>query len=109
MIAERLKEAFKASNFHTQKELASVLDVSPSTMTRFLDGTCQPSLKQFANLCSVLEVSSDFVLGIGQYQRFDSHLDKDDIAYIKELVRNDILQDNNDFKWSVLDKLAKGG
>jgi len=107
LIAERLREAFENSDIHTQYTLASKINVSPSTMTRFLNGDSKPSIEQLGMLCSILKVSSDYVLGIGEFAAPDiQHLNVDELTYIKDLIKADILAKPEDFKWRALEKLA---
>lgn len=109
MIAERLREAFEKSDIHTQYELASKINVSPSTMTRFLSGESKPSIEQFAMLCSILEVSSDYILGIGEYKHLELNLRTEELEYIKDLIKVDILEKPDEVKWNILEKLALEG
>jgi transcriptional regulator with XRE-family HTH domain len=109
LIAERLREAFEKSDIHTQYELASKINVSPSTMTRFLSGESKPSIEQFAMLCSILEVSSDYILGIGEYKHLELNLRTEELEYIKDLIKVDILEKPDEVKWNILEKLALEG
>ena len=52
-FAERLKEALVAKEV-TQKELAKALDVTPSTVNRWLSGTFEPRDIMVSNIASVL-------------------------------------------------------
>ena len=53
----------KNSNL-TQKEIANRLKINPSTLSKYMRLNKFPSLDTFANLCIILDVSSDDILGI---------------------------------------------
>ena len=52
------------SNGITQKELAQKLNVDPSNITNWKKGLNFPSLEMFYQLCKVLDVSADYLLGL---------------------------------------------
>lgn len=60
-IQRRLREAFKTSPL-SQKEIAERLHVNPSTISRYMRDGKFPSIDTFANICEILEVSSDEIL-----------------------------------------------
>ena len=62
-IQQRLREAIKYSNI-TQKELAEKLGVNPSTVSKYMRLDKYPSLDTFANICEILDVSADEILGL---------------------------------------------
>ena len=62
-IQKRLREAIKSSNM-TQKEIAEKVGINPSTLSKYLCQNKFPSIETFANLCEVLQESSDEILGI---------------------------------------------
>lgn len=62
-IQRRLREAIKTSPL-SQKELAERLRVNPSTITRYMRDDKFPSIDTFANICEILDVSSDDILGL---------------------------------------------
>lgn len=62
-IQIRLREAIETSSI-SKKELAERLNVNPSTVSRYLHDDKFPSLETFANLCEILDVSSDDILGL---------------------------------------------
>lgn len=59
----RLRDAIKSSNI-TQKELADRLGVNPSTISKYMRLNKFPSLDTFANICDILDVSADEILGL---------------------------------------------
>lgn len=62
-IQNRLREAIKAGSI-SQKELAERLGINPSTISKYMKQNKYPSLDTFANLCKILDVSSDEILGL---------------------------------------------
>lgn len=62
-IQKRLRDEIKSSNL-TQKEIAKRLGVNPSTVSKYVRLDKFPSLDTFANLCEILDVSADDILGI---------------------------------------------
>ncbi len=63
MIQQRLREAIKQSGMQ-QKEIAVKLGVSPQTISKYMKNDIFPALDTFANLCILLDISSDDILGI---------------------------------------------
>ena len=62
-IQSRLREAINTSHI-SQKELAKQLGVNPSTITRYMRNDIYPSIDTFANICRILDLSSDDILGL---------------------------------------------
>ena len=62
-IQKRLREAIEYSNI-TQKELAEKLKINPSTVSKYMRLNKYPSLDTFANICKILDVSADDILGL---------------------------------------------
>lgn len=62
-IQKRLREEIKNSNL-SQKEIADKLRINPSTVSKYLRLDKFPSLDTFANLCKILDVSADEILGL---------------------------------------------
>ena len=62
-IQKRLRDEIKASSI-TQRELAEKLKVNPSTVSKYMRLDKYPSLDTFANICEILDVSSDEILGL---------------------------------------------
>lgn len=50
-----------------QCEIARRINVHPTVITQYLNGRSAPALDTFAKLCVVLDVSSDYLLGITDY------------------------------------------
>lgn len=64
-IQSRLRSAILESNL-SQKEIASKLHVNPSTINKYLKLDKFPSLDTFAQLCKILDISSDEILGLNE-------------------------------------------
>lgn len=62
-IQRRLREAINTSPL-SQREIAERLHVNPSTISRYMRDDKFPSIDTFANICEILEVSSDEILGL---------------------------------------------
>lgn len=62
-IRERIAEAIRQSGM-TQTELADKVGIKQPTIGQYLSGRAMPSLETFANLCRILDVSSDEILGL---------------------------------------------
>lgn len=62
-IQQRLRDAIKSSGIE-QKEIARQIGVSPQTVSKYMKKDIFPALDTLAKLCSVLDVSSDYILGI---------------------------------------------
>lgn len=65
-IQKRLRECIEQSGI-SQKEIAERIGVSAQTVSKYMRENIFPALDTFAKLCSVLEVKSDYILGIGNY------------------------------------------
>ena len=62
-IQKRLREAIQYGNV-SQKELAQKLGINPSTVSKYMRLDKFPSLDTFANICEILDVSADEILGL---------------------------------------------
>ena len=62
-IQKRLRETIQYSNI-SQKELAEKLNINPSTVSKYMRLDKFPSLDTFANICEILDVSADDILGL---------------------------------------------
>ena len=58
----RLKE-LRTEKGYTQRELATLLSLSPNSICEWEKGRCQPSIECLKTLCELLECSSDYLLG----------------------------------------------
>lgn len=62
-IHQRLSEAIRYSSL-SQKEIAEKLGISPSTVSKYTRLNVFPALETFAELCEILDVSADDILGL---------------------------------------------
>lgn len=62
-IQARLREAIQTSPM-SKMELARRLGINQSTVSKYLYHDKFPSLETFANLCQILDVSADDILGL---------------------------------------------
>ena len=60
---QRLSQELKNSKY-SQREIAEKLHISESNITNWKKGENVPSLEIFYQLCVLLDVSSDYLLGI---------------------------------------------
>jgi len=58
-----LRDAIKYGDI-TQKELAEKLGINPSTVSKYMKQDKYPSLDTFANICEILDISADEILGL---------------------------------------------
>lgn len=62
-IQKRLREVIRNSGME-QKEIARRIGVSPQTVSKYMTKDIFPALDTLAKLCHVLDVSSDYILGV---------------------------------------------
>lgn len=60
---EILREVRRESGM-TQKDVYTVLQVSPNCYASWEQGRTQPDIENIKKLCSIFEVSADYLLGI---------------------------------------------
>ncbi|MDE6586297.1 MAG: helix-turn-helix domain-containing protein [Clostridia bacterium] len=65
-IQKRLRESITNSGI-PQKEIAKKIGVSPQTVSKYMKLDIFPALDTFAKLCAVLDVTSDYLLGLKDY------------------------------------------
>ena len=63
MFGERLRECRIEKGF-TQNQLAEKLLIAQSTLGKYERGELQPNIETIKALCKILDVSSDYLLGI---------------------------------------------
>lgn len=63
MITENLDKYITNSKY-SKKELAEILNISPSTITRWTKGDNFPLIDMIPELCRLLEISLDQLFGI---------------------------------------------
>ena len=110
LILNRLNEAFKSSTIHTKRELAVKSGMTEPVISRIFNGTRSLDIDELAKICKVLNASADYILQLDASTELfnEAGLSKDEIDYLKTLVREDIISDNdnNSRKWSIYDKLC---
>lgn len=67
-IQKRLRDEIKSSTL-SQKEIAERLGIIPSTVSKYLRLDKFSALDTFANLCEILDVSADDILGLKKIER----------------------------------------
>jgi len=66
IFGERVKLQLKEAGL-TQKNLATLLNVQPSTLCEWLNDHNEPSFQDLVNIAKILEVSTDYLLGLKEY------------------------------------------
>ncbi|MBO5889675.1 MAG: helix-turn-helix transcriptional regulator [Clostridia bacterium] len=65
-IQKRLRESISESKY-TQKEIAQKIGVSPQTISKYMKNNIFPALDTLAKICKLLDVKSDYILGLSDY------------------------------------------
>lgn len=65
-IQQRLRESIEKSGLE-QKFIAKKIGVSAQTVSKYITCDVFPSLDTFARLCKVVDVSSDYILGLKEF------------------------------------------
>lgn len=65
-IQIRLRECIKNAPY-SQKEIAKAVNVSPQTISKYMKQNIFPALDTLAKLCHLLDVRSDYILGLCDY------------------------------------------
>lgn len=65
-IQIRLREAIKLSGI-PQKEIAKQIGVSAQTVSKYMCKDIYPALDTLAKLCKLLDIKSDYILGLASY------------------------------------------
>ena len=77
----------------SQTELGNKIGVSGSTVSAYEKSRKYPTLETFAKICSILKVSSDYLLGISD----NMHLMKSELTDIQMINIRAIIQDLEQF------------
>ena len=64
-IQARMRAAIKNSGMK-QKDIANAIGVSAQTVSKYMKEDIFRALDTFAKLCALLDVSSDYILGISK-------------------------------------------
>ena len=65
-IQIRLRECIKQSSY-SQTEIAKEIGVSAQTISKYMKQNIFPALDTLAKLCKLLDVRSDYILGLCEY------------------------------------------
>ncbi len=63
LISENIKKEIEQSGLQ-KNAIAKAVGIAPATLSQYLSGRAQPTLATFSKLCSVLDCSSDDILGV---------------------------------------------
>ena len=63
IFQSRIVEALNQTKM-SQKEIADKCGIHPSCLSQYKKGISEPTLTTLFNLCKVLDVSSDYLLGL---------------------------------------------
>lgn len=66
IFKERLTEALKYDG-RQQKEIAKLIGISPSNLSMYKKGDTEPTLEILYKICQVLDITSDYLLGLSDY------------------------------------------
>lgn len=83
-IAERIKE-YRKQNHYTQKELATLINVKPTTISGWEIGRNTPSIEMLQKLADIFHVPFDELAGVKESNYHSSDPKEDDK---KPLTRN---------------------
>lgn len=62
IFTEKFNEIMKYSHL-SYAELARKLNITKATMSMYKHGKALPSLETFSQICDILDISADFLLG----------------------------------------------
>lgn len=65
IIQKRIAEAIKESGL-TQSSIAKSLSIKPTQICSYLHGRKLPALDTLANLCLLLDIDANYILGIDE-------------------------------------------
>ena len=65
---ERIKKARDNAGY-TQAQVATECNIPRSTISKYESGQLEPDLEKLATLADFLNVSTDWLLGLGRYER----------------------------------------
>ena len=66
VFGERVKEALKSQGL-TQKDFAKSINVQPTTFCEWLNGNNEPPMQAIVDIAKSLNLSTDYLLGIKEY------------------------------------------
>lgn len=65
IFKDRFNEVLKQTDLK-QKDIAEQCGIHPSCITQYKTGESEPTLKTLFDLCRILNVSSDYLLGLSE-------------------------------------------
>lgn len=68
LFNERLKD-IRTKKELTQEEFAKLLNISPSSISLYESGSREPSLTTLINIAKILNVSTDYLLGLSDNEQ----------------------------------------
>lgn len=83
-FGQKISDLRKNKNL-TQEELAIRLGVTPQALSKWERGQSLPDVALLADICQMLDVSSDYLLGVEQTQHFTENSDE---SAQKEILNN---------------------
>ncbi len=66
IFGERVKTVLKELG-RTQKDLAKALNIQPTTLCEWLNGHNEPPMQAIVDIARNLEVSTDYLLGLKEF------------------------------------------
>lgn len=65
-VGERIKHSRKIAGY-TQAQVANILNMTQQQYCRFENGKFELNYSQLATVCTLFDVSADFLLGLAEY------------------------------------------
>lgn len=72
MFPQRLKKAREDAGF-TQYDIANELNISQSTYSKYEGGKREPDIEKLAKIAVFLNISTDWLMGIGRKNDTETH------------------------------------
>ena len=95
IFSERLKTARKKSPF-SQKELAEMIGIATRNYQRYESGENEPSLQTLSKLAKILDTSSDYLIGIAEFDRNPAIMQSDNL--LETLSGEELITLTNDIR-----------
>lgn len=71
VFAERLRKLLENRGI-TITELAKHLQISRQAVSQYTDGSAQPNIEKLSKIANFFEVSSDYLIGLSEYERLET-------------------------------------
>lgn len=82
-FAERLRQ-LRTEKGLTQEKLAATLDYGYTAITNYESGRNEPSLRDLARLCRVLDASADYMIGLSDIRRPCAVMERAELERLKK-------------------------